>query len=117
MENRPLFFYQPLYDLLWGAVPNASMVKGDYKLIWFFGDYIDREQNSKYLTEPRLELYNLTNDVGEKINLSALEPKRTEDMQSELKAWILNCGEKIPGLNPNFDPARWDQRVNPKKKD
>jgi hypothetical protein len=38
-------------------------------------------------------------------------------MQSELKAWILNCGEKIPGLNPNFDPAIWDHRVNPKKKD
>jgi uncharacterized sulfatase len=29
MENRPLLFYKPLYDLFWGAVPNATMVKCD----------------------------------------------------------------------------------------
>lgn len=115
--NRPLFFYQPLYDLLWGSVPSASMVEGDYKLIWFFGDYVDREQDSKYFTGERFELYNLKKDLGEKSNLTMQDPKRTREMQAKLKEWILSCGEHIPELNQYYDSEKWDQRVKPKKKD
>lgn len=115
--NRPLFFYQPLYDLLWGSVPSASMVEGDYKLIWFFGDYVDREQDSKYFTGERFELYNLKKDLGEKSNLTMQDPERTREMQAKLKEWILSCGEHIPELNQYYDSEKWDQRVKPKKKD
>ena len=117
LENRPIFFYQPLYDIQWGAVPSASMVKGDYKLIWFFGDYIDLDQGGKYIPEGRVELFNLKKDIGEKNDLAALEPARKEKMFSELKSWIISTGSPIPELNPGYDPAKWDQRVNPKKEE
>ncbi len=110
MSSRPIYFYQPLYDIQWGAVPCASMVEGDYKLIWFFGDYIDLEQNGKYIPEGRSELYNLSKDLSEKNDLSASEPKLTSSMQEKLKAWIVSCDAEIPGLNPDFDIDTWDQR-------
>jgi hypothetical protein len=93
------------------------MVEGDYKLIWFFGDYIDREQDSKYIIGERIELYNLKKDIGEKNSLSKQDTEKTREMQTKLKEWILSCGEQIPELNQQYDPENWDQRVNPKKED
>jgi len=115
--NRPIFFYQPLYDIQWGAVPCASMVQGDYKLIWFFGDYVDLDQNGKYIPEGRIELFNLKTDIGEKKDLAASKPALRDKMTADLKNWILSCGATIPGINPEFDPAKWNQRVNPKKEE
>lgn len=117
LETRPLFFYQPLYDIQWGAVPSASMVKGDYKLIWFFHDYIDLDQNGKYIPEGRVELYNLKNDLGESSNLVTTQPEKVAEMKSELEKWILSTGAVIPGVNPNYNPEKWNQRVNPKKEE
>jgi len=113
--KRPVFMYAPLYDLLWGATPAASMVLGDYKVIWFFGDYIDLEQNGKYITQGRVELYNLTKDIGEKQDLSLLLPSKTKAMAGMLKKWILSTGCEIPGLNPNFDINKWSKRVDYKE--
>jgi len=84
--HRPLFFYQPLYDVQWGAVPCASIIEGDYKLIWFFGDYIDLDQNGKYIPEGRTELYNLSADIGEKADLAIAMPEKAEAMQQKLQA-------------------------------
>jgi arylsulfatase A-like enzyme len=113
MFHRPIYFYQPLYDIQWGAVPCASVVEGDYKLIWFFGDYIDLDQNGKYIPEGRLELYNLSEDLSEKYDLSATEPGITARMQEQLREWIFSCGAEIPGLNPDFDLDTWDLRKKP----
>jgi uncharacterized sulfatase len=115
LENRTIFFYQPLYDIQWGAAPSASMVKGKYKLIWFFHDYIDLDKNGQYIPEGRIELYNLKKDLSESSNLSTLLPKKTVEMKMELEKWILSVGAKIPGINPNYDLKKWNQRVNPKK--
>lgn len=117
LENRPLFFYQPLYDIQWGAVPSASIVEGDYKLIWFFHDYIDLDQDGKYIPEERIELFNLKTDLGESHNLSAVLPEKASGMKSKLEKWILSNGAEIPGPNPNYDPEKWNKRVNPKKEE
>jgi arylsulfatase A len=117
LAQRPIYFYQPLYDIQWGAVPCASMVQGDYKLIWFFGDYIDLDQNGKYIPEGRIELYNLTKDLGETTDISAAESKIANKMQEQLKTWILSCDAEIPGLNPDFDIEKWDVRKKNKKEE
>lgn len=115
LAQRPVYFYQPLYDIQWGAVPSASVVQGDYKLIWFFGDYIDIDQNGKYIPEGRVELYNLTKDLGETNDISLSEPQITGKMQEQLKTWILSCDAEIPGLNPDFDIEKWDELKRRKK--
>jgi arylsulfatase A len=117
LENRSVYFYQPLYDIQWGAVPSASMVEGDYKLIWFFHDYIDLDQNGKYIPEGRIELFNLKTDLGESENIAATLPEKTAQMKSELEKWILDNGAEIPVINPNYNPKKWNTRINPKKEE
>jgi len=108
-ERGPLYFYQPLYDLLWGAVPNAAVIDGGYKLIWFFGDYIDLENGNLYMTGERLELYNLQADIGETTNLAGSMPELAARMKSDLRRWIEQSGAIIPQDNPEYAPERWDE--------
>ncbi len=96
----------PFYDLNWAATPSAIVRDGDYKLIEYFGDYFDAAHGDRYVTRPRLELYNLRLDLSERANLAQREPKRAARMQAQLHAWIKSCGAAIPGLNPGFDPPR-----------
>ena len=96
----------PFYDLNWAATPSAVIRDGDYKLIEYFGDYFEAQEGDRYVTRPRLELYNLKLDLSEKRNLAEQEPTRTARMRTQLHAWIKSCGAVIPGANPNFDPQR-----------
>jgi hypothetical protein len=93
------------------------MVKGDYKILWFFGDFVDMDHGGKYIPEGRVELYNLKSDIGEKNDLAKVEPARKEKMLSELRTWINSTGSPIPELNPDFDTAKWNQRANSKKEE
>lgn len=103
-ENRPLFFHFPFYleayakgeddsqDALFRTRPGSALRRGDWKLIYFFenGD---------------LELYNLKQDPGERINLVASEPHKAETMLAELKDVWVKTGASIPTeANPKFDP-------------
>ena len=106
LPSRALYWYMPFYDVRWLATPSAVIREGDYKLIEYFGDFIDEDRGAEYRIGPRLELYNLRDDVGEKVNLAARMTGRATAMQKELHAWIRSCGSAIPGPNPNFDPQR-----------
>lgn len=98
--------YLPLYDKRWGLTPCASIRRGDYKLIHFFGDYVDMDNGRAYIPEGRVELFNLREDIGERNDLSERMSDKTRAMLDELHAWIRSNGREIPGLNPDFDPDR-----------
>ena len=104
LPERSLYWYMPLYDLLWAATPCAVIRSGDWKLIEFFGDWYDEDKN--YHVGARLELYNLRNDLSETRDLSRQNPKRVQRMQQELHDWIKDCGAKIPGPNAHHDRRR-----------
>jgi arylsulfatase A len=101
-----LYWYMPLYDIQWGAVPGAIVREGDWKLIEFFGDYVDIEQDYEYTPRGRVELYNLRNDTGERNNLAAKMPERVKAMRGALNEWIDSTGAGRPTPNPNYDPER-----------
>ena|GEM_PF-2786871 len=61
---RPLYRYRPFYDLKWAATPSAIIRDGSCKLIEYFGDYFEAQDGDRYVTRPRLELYNLKVDLG-----------------------------------------------------
>jgi uncharacterized sulfatase len=105
LPARDLFWYMPFYDMIWLATPSAVIRSGDWKLIEYFGDWVDGETRV-YATEPRSELYNLREDLGEKTNLAARDPRRASALQAKLRQWIGDCGARLPGQNPNYDPAR-----------
>lgn len=106
LGQRELFWYLPLYDPQWGATPAAVMRDGNYKLVWFFGDYIEKENNFNYIPEGRVELYNLAEDLSETNDLSEQMPEKTAQMKSRLYEWITEMGEDTCSLNPNYEIER-----------
>lgn len=103
---RALYWYMPFYDLRWGATPAAVIRDGRYKLIVAFGDYIDLDQGAKHVIGERMELFNLSNDIGEQRNLAEAMRARAIAMRTRLDHWIRRCGAPVPALNPGFDPTR-----------
>lgn len=101
---RALFWYLPFYEVRWGATPAAIVREGEWKLIEFFGDWFDPE--GRYVAGPRIELYRLSDDLGEQRELSAREPARAAALRATLRAWLASIPAEVPPANPRFDPAR-----------
>ena len=88
-----------MYDILF-----VSIYAG---LIWFFGDYIEKENNLNYIPEGRVELYNLAVDLSETKDLSVEMPEITLEMKTRLYNWMVEMGEDTCKINPgyNFEKA------------
>jgi arylsulfatase A len=105
-----LFWYMPLYDASWGATPCAIIRKGNLKLIEFFGDYVDRENDWEYIPGGRTELYDLSVDIGEKHDLAGHRPELVRELRAALYRWIDSMDAPLPVLNPRYDPERlWER--------
>ena len=101
-----IYFHMPLYDVLWGATPCGVIRCGDWKLFEFFGDYIDREDNYRYIIGQRIELYNLRDDIGERNNLAETYSEKTKELLDKLRAWRASLNAPMPTKNPDYDPQR-----------
>ena len=75
-----------------GIEPFSAMRVGKWKLIYFYGDGISDGQGQ----DPRVELYDLSADIGETRNLASSAPERTRDMQTALFDWLKQVGAGIP---------------------
>jgi len=104
LTPRPLYWYMPLYDLRWGATPCAVIRDGDWKLIEYFGDRFDAE--GRYRSGANLELYDLKNDPGERLDRSAAEPARAAKLRERLRTWMASVPAPVPTRNPHYDPKR-----------
>lgn len=92
-EDRvlPVYQGQPNY---WRAVPSTTMMKGDYKLIYYY-EY------------DRYELFNLAEDISEQHDLSETERAKAEDMLREMRAWVKETEAPVPiWPNPHFNAGR-----------
>jgi arylsulfatase A len=65
---------------------------GDWKLI-------------EHYDPPRLELYNLASDPGEKTDLAGQQPHRVAQLRSKLEAWLDSLHTIRHRPNPNFSPG------------
>ncbi len=113
LPERPLFFHLPLYDLRWGATPCAAIREGDWKLIEFFGDSFD--DGFRYRPGRKLELFNLSEDLGETRDLASAEPALAEAMSVKIHDWLRSIPASIPGENPHFDPQRMLEETKEKQ--
>lgn len=89
-DDRPLFWHYPHYGNQGGS-PGAAVRLGPYKLIEFFED-------------DRIELYNLSDDIGETHDLAAEMPQYADFMRDMLHTWQLEVGARFPSPNPNAAP-------------
>jgi arylsulfatase A-like enzyme len=86
--DRPLFWHYPHYSNQ-GGRPSASIRQGDFVLIENY------EDNS-------LELYNLKDDLGQKVNLAKKMPDQAALMLKRLHNWQQEVDALMPTPNPEW---------------
>ncbi len=102
LDERPLFWHFPIYleaylkegdqtqDPLFRTRPGSAIRLGDWKLIQYF------ENND-------LELYNLKEDIGEKINRAETDPEKLNELMEMLEKWRKETKAPVPNqLNPEY---------------
>ena len=95
LAERPLFWHYPHYQhyQLEGPTPYGAIRRGDWRLIEFYDD------------RP-LELYNLSEDGGERTNLAESSPELVSSLRQELHEWLRAVDAQMPTPNPNYDATR-----------
>ncbi|MFT4511376.1 MAG: arylsulfatase A-like enzyme [Planctomycetota bacterium] len=105
-RRAPLFWHYPHQ---WyrdvgtglGIEPFSAMRKGRYKVIYFYGDgVVDGEGY-----DPRVELYDLSVDLGEERNLATNEPILCMALRDQLVAWLAQVGAGIPIVKATNKPV------------
>lgn len=100
--DRDLFWHYPHYHA-GGDSPYSAIRSGRHRLIEF------HEDNS-------VRLYDLTDDIGEERDLSAVLPAKAAELRRKLHAWRTTVQAQMPSPNPNYDPARAANVVRSVKK-
>ncbi len=95
LAPRALYWHYPHYSNQ-GGQPGAAIREGNLKLIEFYED-------------SHLELYDLSEDIGERHNLAREMPDKAAELHAKLKAWRASVKATMPTVNPNYDPATADQ--------
>jgi arylsulfatase A-like enzyme len=91
IESRSLYWHFPHYSNHGMHSPGGAIRSGKYKLLEYF------ENGS-------VQLFDLENDIGEQNDLSKIELKKAEELQSELELWRKKVGARIMKPNPTFNP-------------
>ncbi len=87
LPDRDLFWHYPHYGNQGGS-PGSAIRSGQYKLIHFYED-------------DRLELFDLSEDIGEKNDLSGSHTDVKEELLQKLTTWRQSVGARVPSSNPS----------------
>ncbi len=91
LAPRALYWHSPHYTNQ-GSRPSGALREGDWKLVEHYED-------------GRLELFDLSRDIGEKDDLSAKGMQRATAMRDKLAAWRKAVGAQENMPNPAHDAA------------
>jgi len=99
LDREALYFHYPHYH---HDRPASAIRKRDWKLI----EYIDGTGD--------IELYHLSDDIGETHNLARERPGLVADLKRNLAAWRISVNARMPLPNPSYDSERapewWSRR-------
>jgi arylsulfatase A-like enzyme len=73
---------------------NCAIRQGDWKLVYYY------ETGKK-------ELFNIADDIGEKTNLAAKQPKITKKLAKALGEYLRSCGAQRPTFTATSQPCAW----------
>lgn len=107
-----MFVSYPHYLAEHGTTPVRAAIQGRYKLVWNPYDHIeiagDRVTSStiRYVPQPRVELFDLECDPGERENLADKHPELVAELRQRMEAWMKETGAKDVTPNPAYDASR-----------
>jgi uncharacterized sulfatase len=114
LQRPALFWHMPTYTTNYGRTPCAIIREGDWKLIHWFGDYLDAtgftpddKPYGKLIVGPHTEVFNLREDPYETHNFATDRPKKTTHLTNALQAWLKRTKANLPTPNPDFNEKRW----------
>ncbi len=91
--------------------PVSVIHKGDWKLHLYHEEWQLDGGREKLATNHAVELYNLSEDIGERTDLANSNPAKRDELLDDLLGWIKASDAPIPTIaNPKYDPT-----VKPKK--
>jgi len=100
--REELVFHFPHYDMD-DYGPSSAILLGNYKLIHFYAG--DTRQ-----------LFDLQNDIAEQHDLAKELPEKVKELDTKLTAYLKDVGGQLPTANPDFDPAKAEELLRPKRK-
>jgi arylsulfatase A-like enzyme len=111
---KPLYWHYPhqwygKVGVGLGIEPFSAMRKGDYKVLYFYGDGIADGEGQ----DPRVELYDLSKDIGEDKDLSKTQPEMAITLRDELIAWLRDVGAGIPIVRITGKPVALPEKGSP----
>lgn len=74
--------------------PSVTIRKGDWKLIRIFHDSPDQSH--------RYELYNVKNDVGERVNVAGQNPELVKELDRRIETFLTDTKAVEPVKNPDY---------------
>ena len=80
-----------------GGLPAASVRKGDWKFIRFFGEGLNGNDATV--------LYHLASDIGKRNDLSTSQPDKVKELNAILDGYLKDTQALLPVKNPAYDPA------------
>ena len=115
LQREAIYSHHPEYVVAFAKTPCSMIRKGDYKLIHYFGDYLDPTNcdpkvgtlSGRFVLGVRTELFNLAEDLGEKQDLSVEMPEKAAALMADLKVWWKETNAQFPRPNPNMDRTEW----------
>ncbi len=112
IPERTLFVHYPHYLVEGATTPTRVAIQGRYKLLWSPYDHIAVEGRRatpdalRYVPEPRVELFDLEDDPGERHDLSATKPEKVAELRSLFEDFMERAGARDVSPNPDYDATK-----------
>jgi arylsulfatase A-like enzyme len=93
IKDRAIYWYFPHYSNHGMQSPGGAVRYGDYKLLEYF------ENNT-------VQLFNLSADPGEQLDLSRTHPEKANELRAMLHKWRKGINAQMMEPNPDYVPTK-----------
>ena len=115
LRREAIFWHFPGYlnspvprgrDPVFRTRPVSVIHKGDWKLLLYHEEWVLDGGREKIDANNAVELYNLADDIGERINLAGTRKDKRDELLDDLLAWFKSTNALMPSkTNPDYNPA------------